>query len=62
LGGLKELGFPGGGWHGSLEGKVDWKVGILSDVDLRIIGLHGFLKPVEHFCVYLAQFFYWMMV
>jgi hypothetical protein len=54
--------FPGGGWHGSLEGKVDWKVGILSDVDLKIIGLHGFLKPVEHFCVYLAQFFYWMMV
>jgi hypothetical protein len=62
LGGLEELGLPGDGLYGCLGGKINWQVGVLPELDLKIVGLHGFLKPVEHLSVHLAQIFHRVVV
>ncbi len=51
--GIQEMGCTaalGEKWH-------DWQFGILLELDLKIAGLHGIFKPVEHLSVHLAKKF-----
>ncbi len=62
MGSLEEFGFQGNGLYSCLGGEIDGQIGFLSKLDLKILGLHGFLEPMEHFGVHLAQIFHRVVV